>query len=351
MLVLDAWSPRPLVTASVGLGLLGIGVGLVYLSLYDPSLDTSRIAIPMTMDEQSVASLSLHSQEHTIVIKQRPRRSVQLFWQTWTPPSGVEVAKGVVILVHGLNEHSSNMLQLVQALLDENFVVYAYDHEGFGRSSGLHALVYDHESLVEDLHQHIKTVHEKWPTKKRFVLGGSLGGALILHRLLRDSGDVDGVIVQCPALEIHANRQPPAIVQAIGQAVAHVAPFLALMPSNGGKGSSACVREQIQKMKMQDALYYTGKMRLGTAFQVKQCVEALQKKLALQRSLPVPLLLQHGTADVICSIQGSRAWFDRIEDCPEKVFRTYEDAGHDLLHEPMANQVVDDVVLWLKQHC
>ncbi|RQM29600.1 hypothetical protein B5M09_005741 [Aphanomyces astaci] len=259
------------------------------------------------------------------------------------------------------------MLQLVHTLLEENYIVYAFDHEGFGRSSGLHALIHSHESLVDDIHQHIKAVHANFPTKKRFVLGGythiyillaliptccsSLGGALTLHRLLRDSSDIDGAIIQCPALEIHATRQPPAIVQAIGHAVAYVAPFFAVMPSNGGKGSSECVRATVQKAKLQDPLYYTGKLRVGTAFQVKQCVETLQHQLVTQRALPVPLLLQHGTADVICSIEGSQEWFDRIQECPDKTFNKYDQAAHDLLHEPVANQVIEDVVQWLNLRC
>ncbi|KAF0703344.1 hypothetical protein AaE_015418 [Aphanomyces astaci] len=348
---LDAWLPRPVVAAAVGIGLLGAGAGLLYISLFDPSLDTSRTSIPLSADEEAVAKLALHSHEHVLAIKQRPGRSVQLFSQTWIPKRGVTSANAVVILVHGLNEHSSSMLQLVHTLLEENYIVYAFDHEGFGRSSGLHALIHSHESLVDDIDQHIKAVHANFPTKKRFVLGGSLGGALTLHRLLRDSSDIDGAIIQCPALEIHATRQPPAIVQAIGHAVAYVAPFLAVMPSNGGKGSSECVRATVQKAKLQDPLYYTGKLRVGTAFQVKQCVETLQHQLVTQRALPVPLLLQHGTADVICSIEGSQEWFDRIQDCPDKTFNKYDQAAHDLLHEPVANQVMEDVVQWLNLRC
>ncbi|KAF0687906.1 Aste57867_20398 [Aphanomyces stellatus] len=346
--MLEGWLSRPYALAA-GIGLLGASV--IYLTSYDPSLDSSRIAIPLNDDERSVAQLSEHSLGHDVVSKSSPKRKAQLFAQTWIPQSGSADAKAVVILVHGLNEHSSNMLSLVQSLLEEGYIVYAFDHEGFGRSSGLHAHVYCFESLVDDIHQHIQTVHAKWPSKKRFVLGGSLGGALILHRLLKDASDVDGAIIQCPALEIHASRKPPAAIQAIGFAIKQVAPHLALLSSNGGKGSSESVREQMQKIKLADPLYYTGKLRVGTAFEVSQCVEMLQQKLQLKRSLPLAILLQHGTADVICSIEGSQEWFDRIEDCPDKTFKSYEDTAHDLLHEPAANQVVEDVIKWLNQRC
>ncbi|CAK4780380.1 unnamed protein product [Aphanomyces euteiches] len=342
------WITKPVVVAA-GIGLLGAGVGLAYLNAYDPSLDVSRLTIPMNKEEDDVARFCTHSQGHDIVVKQKPYRKVQLFAQTWIPKGNHDDVKGVVILIHGMNEHSSNMMALVQTLIEEKYTVYAFDLEGFGRSSGLHAYVYSYESLVDDIHQHVKTVQTKWPTKKRFLLGGSLGGALLLHRLLRDTSDIDGAIIQCPALEIHASRQPSAIVQAIGYAIITIAPHLALMSSNGGKGSSESVREQVQKMKNEDPMYYTGKLRLGTAFQVKSCVESLQKKLATHRSIPIPILLQHGTADVICSIEGSKCWFDGLEDCPDKTFKAYDGAAHDLLHEPVANQVIDDVVKWLKK--
>ncbi|KDO27748.1 hypothetical protein SPRG_20387 [Saprolegnia parasitica CBS 223.65] len=295
----------------------------------------------MTPGEVELRALATHARQHVA------RRNASLFAQSWVPSS----SKAIVLLVHGMNEHSGYLHRLTAALLRASYGVYAFDHEGFGRSSGTHALVTDYAALVDDVQAHIALARATWPEKPIFLAGCSFGAALIVHALLHSLEGIDGVILQAPALQLAANRRPPAVVEALVSVLARIAPRLPIVPSNGGKGSSPLVRAAVVAKKRADPLYYSGKVRLGTAYSVLQTMDGLQTPAATAAfaSLNVPLLVQHGTADVVCALDGSETWFHALVSCHDKQLIAYPDACHDLLHEPapIADAVVADLVAWL----
>ena len=55
----------------------------------------------------------------------RPR-----FVQSWLPAAA---ARGAVVLLHGLAEHSGRYAELVGRLVARGLAVYALDHRGHGR--------------------------------------------------------------------------------------------------------------------------------------------------------------------------------------------------------------------------
>ncbi|EQC38635.1 hypothetical protein SDRG_04335 [Saprolegnia diclina VS20] len=338
MMGVSTWLRSPTVLAAISVG--AIGAGLYYLANDEADI-AARMRTPLTPSEVELRALATHAREHVAM------RDASLFVQSWVPSD----CKAIVLLVHGMNEHSGYLERLTDALLRASYGVYAFDHEGFGRSSGTHALVTDYAALVRDVQAHIALARAAWPEKKIFLAGCSFGAALIVHTLLDSADGIDGVILQAPALQLAANRRPPPLVEALVSVLATVAPRLPIVPSNGGKGSSPLVRDAVVAKKRADPLYYSGKVRLGTAYSVLQTMDGLQTPAATAAfaSLTVPLLLQHGTADVVCALDGSETWFHSLLRCDDKQLITYPDACHDLLHEPapIANAVVTDLVAWL----
>ncbi len=56
-----------------------------------------------------------------------------IFYQAWLPEGD---AKAVVLVVHGLGEHSRRYGNVVKALVPRGYAVYALDHIGHGKSGG-----------------------------------------------------------------------------------------------------------------------------------------------------------------------------------------------------------------------
>ncbi|MFD4291993.1 alpha/beta hydrolase [Rhodococcus sp. NPDC058532] len=58
-----------------------------------------------------------------------------------------------------------------------------------------------------------------------------------------------------------------------------------------------------------------------------------------------PILVVHGVDDRLAPIDGARAWSAAV---PTADLREYQDAGHDLLHEPVHRRVTSDVAAFLR---
>ena len=57
----------------------------------------------------------------------------------------------MVVLVHGLGEHSSRYAHVADALVDAGCAAYAMDHRGHGKSGGPRVLVDRFANAVEDI--------------------------------------------------------------------------------------------------------------------------------------------------------------------------------------------------------
>ncbi|MGH2555701.1 MAG: alpha/beta fold hydrolase, partial [Actinomycetota bacterium] len=71
----------------------------------------------------------------------------EIFVRTWP----VAEAKAVVVITHGVAEHSGRYEHVAQALNAAGYSVFAYDHRGHGRSVGFPADMGDDlDQLVQD---------------------------------------------------------------------------------------------------------------------------------------------------------------------------------------------------------
>jgi alpha-beta hydrolase superfamily lysophospholipase len=63
--------------------------------------------------------------------------------------------------------------------------------------------------------------------------------------------------------------------------------------------------------------------------------------------LALPVLVVHGTDDRLAPVEPLRAWVAAQRGSDGIEFYEYADAGHDLLHEPVAPVVTADVAQWM----
>jgi lysophospholipase len=92
-----------------------------------------------------------------------------------------------------------------------------------------------------------------------------------------------------------------------------------------------------------DPLVYTGKMTAGIGAAL---IGAMQRFPARYAELRLPILLQHGTADQLADIAGSR----RLEAGAvnaEITTHYYEGLYHEIFNEPEQEAVLADTIAWL----
>ncbi|TMW59973.1 hypothetical protein Poli38472_000015 [Pythium oligandrum] len=335
--------------------LLALVAGL--FALYGPGVDTHnpRLKHPMRDVEKKFLQDHVAGGKEEIGFLQCPRprnRKIKIFYRFWHPKhleddAQASNARGVVVVLHGLNSHSARNNTFMVELLQSGFVIAGIDHEGFGRSDGRHGYFESIHHLTDDAIELIKLTREKYKGRKVFLHGGSLGGLLVLLVLTRiQKGLVDGAVILCPAVQVHKKSRPPPAIEAIGKALRAIAPKLPLAQGNRGKNSSPEVAAIVDAMKRADPLFYNGRLRIGTGFAILDALEYIQDKL---HHIDVPYLLQHGTADFVCHISGSEELHTKTSSV-DKEFRQYANAAHDLSNEParIRDAVVKDFVEWLE---
>ena len=137
----------------------------------------------------------------------------RLFVNQWLPEPPL---KAVILLSHGMAEHSGRYQRLASALCAEGYGVYAADQRGHGQSAaqgvlGHYADQGGWSKVVGDLaslNQHIGQQH---PGVPMVLLGHSMGSYIAQAYLLHHSASLQGAVLS------GSNFQPPALYRTARQ--------------------------------------------------------------------------------------------------------------------------------------
>jgi alpha-beta hydrolase superfamily lysophospholipase len=120
--------------------------------------------------------------------------------RVWLPPGEVKAA---IVALHGFNDYSNAFAEVGPALARRGIAVYAYDQRGFGEAPERGRWV-GTRTLAEDLATASRLVRARHPGKKLYLLGESMGGAVVLAAVAGTAGatppERDGVILVAPAI-------------------------------------------------------------------------------------------------------------------------------------------------------
>lgn len=113
----------------------------------------------------------------------------------------VENPKAIVQIIHGALEHKERYFHLIKCLNENNYSVFISDNRGHGRSlGGKYSFGYIDgvEKVVDDNIAITKAIKDKFPDKKIFLIGHSLG--TVFGRIyLEDADDlIDKLVLSGP---------------------------------------------------------------------------------------------------------------------------------------------------------
>jgi alpha-beta hydrolase superfamily lysophospholipase len=263
--------------------------------------------------------------------------NVNIFWQAWLPD---EAPKAVLIVAHGFGEHSGRYQNLVGAVVPEGYAVYAPDHRGHGRSGGHRALIDKHTYILDDLDRVFAKVAENHPGLPVVLLGHSMGGNIALASALANQDRLVGLILSGPAVTTHGI---PKALQFVARKLGRVAPKAATQKlSSAGVSSDPAVVAAYDA----DPLVFHGKMPAGTAAAL---IETSLRFPAQLPKLRIPLLVVHGSADTLVSVESGRT-AHQLAGSADKTLKIYDGLFHEVFNEPKRAAVLADVVTWLNSH-
>lgn len=220
--------------------------------------------------------------------------------------------------------------------------VYGMDWTGHGGSDGLHGYVQSLDHAVHDLKMFLKKVSAENPGVPCFCFGHSTGGGIILKAVLDPEVDVlvRGIILTSPAVRVQPAHP---VVAVLAPVLALVAPRYQFAGSHK-KGPPVSRDREALRVKYSDPLVFTGSIRVRTGYEILRLTSFLQQQL---RRVTVPLLVMHGADDMVTDPDGSRR-LHREASSVDKSIRLYDGLLHDLLIEPEKEQIMGDIVDWLR---
>ncbi len=136
----------------------------------------------------------------------------RLYVNQWLPDGP---AKAMIMLSHGMAEHSGRYARLAEALCAAGYGLYAPDQRGHGRTAdegtlGLYAEKDGWNRVVGDLASLNQHIGQQQPGLPIILLGHSMGSYIAQAYLLHHSASLNGAILS------GSNYQPVALYRAAG---------------------------------------------------------------------------------------------------------------------------------------
>lgn len=264
-------------------------------------------------------------------------RHLNLYYQGWLPEGE---PRAVLVLVHGLAEHSGRYTNVVSHFVPRGYAVYGLDHQGHGKSPGLRCYANSFSDYPDDLEDFIEVVRQRHRGKPIFLLGHSVGATIAAAYLCRHPrGDVKGFISSAISLKPGKDISPLHI--ALARLLSKILPR---MPVSALSSASISSDLEVVKAYDEDPLVYRGKIRARTGAELLAMMQRLQGELKL---IIVPMLALHGDADRLIDPDSSRLLYEEVGS-EDKTLKLYPGFCHEVLNEPGRQPVLKDIQDWLE---
>lgn len=245
----------------------------------------------------------------------------------WSP---AHEPSAIVLLVHGIAEHSGRYERTGSLLSDAGFKVRSFDLIGHGETGGDRVDIEDWAHFHDQIESHMTWAADQG--KPVVLMGHSMGGNLVLGYVMGGRAGPDLVVVSAPALGGGARWQ--RVGAAIG---ARLFPSISLPQSIEGAALSR--DPDVAEAYFADPLVHTkATFRLGAAL-----FQAMDEVRAGVHMVTVPTLVLHGGADTIVPPQSTAA----LGELPGFERRLYPHLRHEILNEPEGPEVVGEIIDWV----
>ncbi|MDO8862781.1 lysophospholipase [Haliea sp. E1-2-M8] len=272
-----------------------------------------------------------------VVPAQEAKLAGGVFYRHWRASGS---RRGVILLAHGLGEHSGRYQGFADFFCPRGFAVVAPDHIGHGCSPGHRAHTGSFAEFLQPLLQLRALIGEWYPATPCFLVGHSLGGLIAARLLLDAQGQFSGAVLSAPALAV---PEPPSpVLLWINRLLARVWPTLGMLKLDASQVSRD---PQVVADYQADPLVHHGKV---SARLVAELFATMAQVNARRAEITLPLLLLHGEADVMTAPAGSQAFSAGVGSADNSL-RLYPGLYHEIFNEPERLQVLADLDQWLQQ--
>ena len=265
-------------------------------------------------------------------------RGGNIYHQCWLPE---KKPKAVLLIVHGLAEHSGRYSNVVNYFVPLGYAVYGMDLPGHGRSDGRRVHVKRFEDYTDQLKAYFDMVRVWQSDTPIFLTGHSMGGLIAGRYLLDHQEELAGAILSAPSVKVPDTVSPATI--AVGRVLSVLVPTMGLLQL---EAEGICRDPAVVEAYVTDSLVHTGKVTARLSAELLKAMQLVSDQAA---AIELPILLVQGTADRLVDPDGARMLYERAAST-DKTIKTYDGLYHEVFNEPEHDRVLKDVETWLETH-
>lgn len=259
----------------------------------------------------------------------------EIFYRCWAPAE----PRAVILLAHGLAEHSGRYTEFARFFAEAGIAVYALDHPGHGRSAGMRGHIADFSEFTAALSLMLGIARQEHPELPIILFGHSMGGLIAADFLLQHQSEFAAAVLTGAAIQ--PPQQPSPVALFVNKLIAAIAPRFGVLRLD----ASGISRDpQVVSDYENDPLVFRSK---ATAGFVSAMIAAMNRVIANAASIRLPILIMHGSIDRLTAADGSKLLHDTVSSEDKKLV-IYEGLYHEILNEPERETVMGDILEWLE---
>ena len=260
-----------------------------------------------------------------------------MYARGWAPQGQ---PKAAIMLIHGHGEHVGRYDHVASALTEKGYAMLGFDLRGHGKSGGPRGHTPSYDVLLDDIASFSQQVDQRYAGLPRFLYGHSLGGNLALNYVFRRKPELKGVVTTGTWLK--TAFEPPAVQVFLAKFMNSIAPGFSQHTKLDAAGLSH--DQTVVKAYQNDPLVHD----LLSARLFLSIYESGLWAIDHAAEFSLPLLLMHGGADPIISVQACRDFTSKAGD--NVTFKVWDGLYHEIHNEPEQAQVFAYMLDWLGQH-
>ena len=258
----------------------------------------------------------------------------------------VNKPKAVLLINHGSGEHCQRYRHVAHFFNKHEIPCVAYDMRGHGLSGGERGFTPHISALLDDLEHVIKHTRTELGFTMPLVIYAHGTGCVncVAHILRRSKTPLNCQAMVLSTPSICLKQRPSPLLFFVSRAFANLSPHFRL-PVDGNYSNKYTDDERIVEAYRNDPLVHDRwpARTLSLFLEIGYLLETTVLEF------PVPLLIQHGTADTITPIETIRKWArERVKGDHVK-FKEWPDHLHELHNDKNKDEILNHALDWIKE--
>ena len=265
---------------------------------------------------------------------------LRLYYQHCVPDAG-QSPKIILIIVHGLGEHSHRYRNVMDAMVSRQMGVAAFDLRGHGRSEGRRGHIRSFHDYLQDVRQFIQLCKALHPQPCKFFLAGhSLGGLIVLSYCLERTEFLSGVIASGPAIGV--KLEVPSYKKILASALSAFLPSIRFQ--NEVHPHLLSRDPLVVESYLSDPLVH----HEATARFYTETIKTMSEVRRNISALHLPVLFLQGENDRIVDPKATEQAFQSIK-LKDKTLRIYPNNLHEVFNDLNKERVFEDLYHWIQK--